>query len=45
MRRYDPDELLERVEHEFRVWLDATGADSAHIEVMGSVLYRTRSPG
>ena len=35
MRRYDPDELLERVEHEFRVWLDETGADSAHIEVNG----------
>lgn len=35
MRRYDPDELWERVEREFRVWLDETGADSAHIEVNG----------
>jgi len=35
MRQLDPDELLERVEREFRVWLDETGADSAHIEVNG----------
>ena len=35
MRRFVPEELWERVEHEFRVWLDDTGADSAHIEVNG----------
>ena len=35
MRRFDPDELLGRVEREFRVWLDDTGADSATIETIG----------
>ncbi|WP_136312972.1 hypothetical protein [Actinomyces procaprae] len=42
MKQVNPDELLKRVEREFRDWLDETGADSANIETNGIGLVQSK---